>query len=188
MDLDGDVLNAFAGKGSKAASVHRLVERTEHNEFDLIAVGRALIGDPNWVMKIQAGAHATCRALMPPHWARSSDPNATLIEDDNRPFSNIGRLYLTSSGSRSDIRLSARFKVPERQVEPMRRVIGVEGVWKAGRFVSRSTVQRASVNLSRSNCHQTVRAPYTRKLRSKRAGGADPATDDEVAAAPVDAN
>ncbi|XAH21115.1 hypothetical protein AAFF27_13855 [Xylophilus sp. GW821-FHT01B05] len=36
--LDSNVLNAFAGKGSKAASVQRLVERMERSEFDLIAL------------------------------------------------------------------------------------------------------------------------------------------------------
>lgn len=51
--LDGDVLNAFAGKGSGMMSLKRLLERMERDEFDLIAVGRALISDPNWVAKIQ---------------------------------------------------------------------------------------------------------------------------------------
>lgn len=51
--LDGDVLNAFAGKGPGMTSLERLIERMERDEFDLIAVGRALISDPNWVAKIQ---------------------------------------------------------------------------------------------------------------------------------------
>ncbi|MGY4349034.1 2,4-dienoyl-CoA reductase-like NADH-dependent reductase (Old Yellow Enzyme family) [Bradyrhizobium sp. GM7.3] len=51
--LDGDVLNAFAGKGSGMMSLERLLKRMERDEFDLIAVGRALISDPNWVAKIQ---------------------------------------------------------------------------------------------------------------------------------------
>ncbi len=33
--------------------LERLVERMERDEFDLIAVGRALISDPNWVLKTQ---------------------------------------------------------------------------------------------------------------------------------------
>ncbi|MDR6537008.1 2,4-dienoyl-CoA reductase-like NADH-dependent reductase (Old Yellow Enzyme family) [Variovorax soli] len=61
--LDGDVLNAFAGKGSKAASVQRLVERMERDEFDLIAVGRALLGDPHWVSKIQSGDHKNLKGF-----------------------------------------------------------------------------------------------------------------------------
>jgi 2,4-dienoyl-CoA reductase-like NADH-dependent reductase (Old Yellow Enzyme family) len=46
-------LNAFAGKGSDTMGLDRLIERMERDEFDLIAVGRALISDPNWVAKIQ---------------------------------------------------------------------------------------------------------------------------------------
>ncbi|MDM0119993.1 hypothetical protein [Variovorax arabinosiphilus] len=61
--LDGDVLNAFAGKGSKAASVQRLVERMERNEFDLIAVGRALLGDPDWISKIQSGDYTNLKGF-----------------------------------------------------------------------------------------------------------------------------
>lgn len=61
--LDGDVLNASAGKGSKAASVQRLVERMERNEFDLIAVGRVLLGDPHWVSKIQSGDHTNLKGF-----------------------------------------------------------------------------------------------------------------------------
>jgi 2,4-dienoyl-CoA reductase-like NADH-dependent reductase (Old Yellow Enzyme family) len=51
--LDGDVLNAFAGKGSGVMSIERLVERMERDEFDLIAVGRALLSDPEWAAKIE---------------------------------------------------------------------------------------------------------------------------------------
>ena len=50
--LDGDVLNAFAGKGSGVMSIDRLVERMERDEFDLIAVGRVLLTDPQWTAKI----------------------------------------------------------------------------------------------------------------------------------------
>ncbi|WP_198084138.1 hypothetical protein [Variovorax sp. E3] len=61
--LDSDVLNAFAGNESKAASAQRVVERMERNEFDLIAVGRALLGDPHWASKIQSGGHANLKGF-----------------------------------------------------------------------------------------------------------------------------
>ncbi|MBX9956570.1 hypothetical protein H7T43_16865 [Peribacillus simplex] len=32
-----------------------LIERLEHEEFDLIAVGHALLADPDWVNKIRDG-------------------------------------------------------------------------------------------------------------------------------------
>jgi 2,4-dienoyl-CoA reductase-like NADH-dependent reductase (Old Yellow Enzyme family) len=53
--LDSDMITAFSGKGSKPASLDGLLRRMERNEFDLIAVGRALLGDPRWVAKIKAG-------------------------------------------------------------------------------------------------------------------------------------
>jgi 2,4-dienoyl-CoA reductase-like NADH-dependent reductase (Old Yellow Enzyme family) len=61
--LDGDVLNAFAGKGSSTMGLDRLIERMEREEFDLIAVGRALITDPNWVAKIQGSDQAAFKGF-----------------------------------------------------------------------------------------------------------------------------
>ncbi|MGH8158201.1 MAG: NADH:flavin oxidoreductase [Rhodanobacter sp.] len=61
--LDGDVADAFAGKGSKTMGLERLVERMERDEFDLIAVGRALISDPNWVARVQSNDHANLKGF-----------------------------------------------------------------------------------------------------------------------------
>jgi 2,4-dienoyl-CoA reductase-like NADH-dependent reductase (Old Yellow Enzyme family) len=61
--LDGDVLNAFQGKGSGTMSLNRLVERMERDEFDLIAVGRALISDPAWTAKVQRGEHESLKGF-----------------------------------------------------------------------------------------------------------------------------
>ncbi|PRX08362.1 UNVERIFIED_ORG: 2,4-dienoyl-CoA reductase-like NADH-dependent reductase (Old Yellow Enzyme family) [Martelella mediterranea] len=55
--LDGaDFLGSFGGQQTSvsAAGITRLVDRMEKNEFDLIAVGRALLRDPEWVKKIKA--------------------------------------------------------------------------------------------------------------------------------------
>ena len=43
--LSGDMLSTFSGEGSNPASLERLIERMERGEFDLIAVGRALLND-----------------------------------------------------------------------------------------------------------------------------------------------
>jgi len=61
--LDGDVMNAFAGKGSGTMSLDRLIERMEREEFDLVAVGRALISDPDWAAKIQGGNHESLKGF-----------------------------------------------------------------------------------------------------------------------------
>mgnify|MGYP003111164715 CR=1 FL=1 len=51
--LKGDFFGAFQGEGSEVASLDNLLERMERDEFDLIAVGRALIQDPHWVTKVK---------------------------------------------------------------------------------------------------------------------------------------
>jgi len=53
--LDGEFIAAFGGAGSKPASLDGLIERLERDEFDLVAVGRALLADPHWVEKIRDG-------------------------------------------------------------------------------------------------------------------------------------
>lgn len=53
--LSGDVMMAFRGEASTSVGLDRLVERMERGEFDLIAVGRALISDPNWALKVRSG-------------------------------------------------------------------------------------------------------------------------------------
>ncbi|MEH7830305.1 NADH:flavin oxidoreductase [Gemmobacter denitrificans] len=53
--LSGEFLAAFAGQGAEASPLDRLTARMERDEFDLIAVGRALISHPDWVQAVRAG-------------------------------------------------------------------------------------------------------------------------------------
>lgn len=53
--LDGDFFEAFQGKGAPAASLDELFERMDKGEFDLVAVGRALLQDPHWATKVKEG-------------------------------------------------------------------------------------------------------------------------------------
>lgn len=53
--LSGDFFGAFGGQGSGTAELDNLHARMERGEFDLIAVGRALLSDPQWVQKVRAG-------------------------------------------------------------------------------------------------------------------------------------
>lgn len=55
--LNKDLLTLFSGETSESADLSELAERMDRNEFDLIAVGRALITDPNWAAKVKSGAH-----------------------------------------------------------------------------------------------------------------------------------
>ena len=52
--LSHDFFSAFTGRSSTTAGLERLIERMECDEFDLIAVGRALISDPDWPNKVRA--------------------------------------------------------------------------------------------------------------------------------------
>lgn len=51
--LNDDFFGAFKGQGSDTRSVDDLLERLNAEEFDLVAVGRALLQDPNWANKIK---------------------------------------------------------------------------------------------------------------------------------------
>jgi 2,4-dienoyl-CoA reductase-like NADH-dependent reductase (Old Yellow Enzyme family) len=60
-----DFLGSFAGESTSRAGIERLITRMEKGEFDLVAVGRALIADPNWPRKIRAGEAETLRSFEP---------------------------------------------------------------------------------------------------------------------------
>ncbi|WP_316795850.1 NADH:flavin oxidoreductase [Pedobacter agri] len=51
--LSGDFFGAFAGQSSEPSSLDELVRRMDRGDFDLVAVGRPLLADPNWVEKIK---------------------------------------------------------------------------------------------------------------------------------------
>ncbi|MFD5436502.1 NADH:flavin oxidoreductase [Kitasatospora sp. NPDC058063] len=53
--LDGDFVRAFAGEGSPVRGIDNLLDRLERDEFDLVAVGRALLQDPQWAAKVLSG-------------------------------------------------------------------------------------------------------------------------------------
>jgi 2,4-dienoyl-CoA reductase-like NADH-dependent reductase (Old Yellow Enzyme family) len=56
--LDTDVMDNFFGKEAKStgeAGLQELLRRFNRREFDLISVGRSLIGDPEWVNKVRNG-------------------------------------------------------------------------------------------------------------------------------------
>ncbi|KAF0845360.1 NADH:flavin oxidoreductase [Nocardia caishijiensis] len=53
--LDGDFLHAFRGQGAELGSIDNLLERMERDEFDMVAIGRALLQDPEWASKVLAG-------------------------------------------------------------------------------------------------------------------------------------
>lgn len=53
--LEGDLVSAFRGEGSATRGIDDLLEALERDEFDLVAVGRALLQDPLWARKVLDG-------------------------------------------------------------------------------------------------------------------------------------
>lgn len=53
--LSSDFIGAFQGQDSGAASLDDVMERLERGEFDMVAIGRALLQDPEWASKVKAG-------------------------------------------------------------------------------------------------------------------------------------
>src|SRR3546814_4898810 len=46
--LTGEFVAAYGGESSRPASLDDLIRRLERGDFDLVAVGRALLQDPQW--------------------------------------------------------------------------------------------------------------------------------------------
>ena len=60
--LGADFTKSFGSPESTAVTgIDELLDRLERGEFDLVAVGRALIANPDWAAKVKAGALADLR-------------------------------------------------------------------------------------------------------------------------------
>ncbi len=64
--LSSDFFGAFSGHSSEHTDLSRLIARMERGEFDLIAVGRALLGDAAWAEKIHQGRTDELADFNPP--------------------------------------------------------------------------------------------------------------------------
>ncbi|RDS82261.1 12-oxophytodienoate reductase [Dyella monticola] len=53
--LSGDVYESLGGKSAQSQPLDGLLARLERDEFDLVAVGRALLQDPAWLEKVRKG-------------------------------------------------------------------------------------------------------------------------------------
>lgn len=53
--LDKEFISSFRGHDSETANIDELIVRLENDEFDLVAVGRALLMDAAWAAKIRDG-------------------------------------------------------------------------------------------------------------------------------------
>lgn len=53
--LSGEFISSFGGEVSQPASLDDLLRRLERGDFDLVAVGRALISNPHWGTQVRTG-------------------------------------------------------------------------------------------------------------------------------------
>jgi 2,4-dienoyl-CoA reductase-like NADH-dependent reductase (Old Yellow Enzyme family) len=63
--LTGDFIAAFQGESSQPSSLDELLRRFNRGDFDLVAVGRALLADADWAKKIREGRSAELRGFTP---------------------------------------------------------------------------------------------------------------------------
>jgi 2,4-dienoyl-CoA reductase-like NADH-dependent reductase (Old Yellow Enzyme family) len=61
--LTGDFIAAFGGEASKPSSLDELLRRFDRGDFDLVAVGRALLADADWAQKISEGRSSELRGF-----------------------------------------------------------------------------------------------------------------------------
>lgn len=63
--LSDDFIGAFRGQDAGSADIDRLLTRLDNREFDMVAVGRALLSDAYWLDKIKQGAFDELNGFKP---------------------------------------------------------------------------------------------------------------------------
>ena len=63
--MNSDFLGAFMGKAATPTGIDNLLERLARDEFSLVAVGRALLADPEWLGKLREGHSEDITAFTP---------------------------------------------------------------------------------------------------------------------------
>ncbi|MDR6197750.1 NADH:flavin oxidoreductase [Siphonobacter sp. SORGH_AS_0500] len=53
--LNSDFMGAFMGESSEPRSMDDLLHRMDRGDFDLVAIGRSLLSDPDWAKKVREG-------------------------------------------------------------------------------------------------------------------------------------
>jgi 2,4-dienoyl-CoA reductase-like NADH-dependent reductase (Old Yellow Enzyme family) len=55
VSLNSDFITSFRQGGAEVTGIDKLLEMMERGDFDMIAVGRSLIVNPDWANKVRAG-------------------------------------------------------------------------------------------------------------------------------------
>jgi 2,4-dienoyl-CoA reductase-like NADH-dependent reductase (Old Yellow Enzyme family) len=65
VSLNEDFIAAYRSKGAETAGIDRLLEMLARGDFDLVAIGRALIVNPDWPKRIREGQFERLQAYSP---------------------------------------------------------------------------------------------------------------------------
>jgi 2,4-dienoyl-CoA reductase-like NADH-dependent reductase (Old Yellow Enzyme family) len=65
VSLNEDFITAYRSKGAETASIDRLLEMLGRGDFDLVAIGRALIVNADWPNKVRAGQFDQLKSYTP---------------------------------------------------------------------------------------------------------------------------
>lgn len=82
--LQLDVMESFAGKQAPPEiekGIQELVSRMSLGEFDLVALGRSSISDPQWVRKIREGRYGEIRTFRKEHLGTQEFDNMPYVAD-----------------------------------------------------------------------------------------------------------
>lgn len=52
---NSDFVASLGGRSAEVASIDELLVRLAKNEFDLVAIGRALLANPDWPLQVRGG-------------------------------------------------------------------------------------------------------------------------------------
>jgi 2,4-dienoyl-CoA reductase-like NADH-dependent reductase (Old Yellow Enzyme family) len=87
--LDIDVMTTFLEKKDAKVviepALRELVRRFHTGEFDLVAVGRSAISDPDWVRKVQEGRYSDIRGFVKEDVLDGDDWDSEFMEEANAP-------------------------------------------------------------------------------------------------------
>ncbi len=85
--LDTDVMENFFGKEAQStgeAGLSELLRRFNNAEFDLVAVGRGHIGDPDWVKKVAQGQFSGIRLFTKKDLLGDLEIEGSFVEEAHR--------------------------------------------------------------------------------------------------------
>jgi 2,4-dienoyl-CoA reductase-like NADH-dependent reductase (Old Yellow Enzyme family) len=86
--LDTDVMTTLVAKKEAKQAVEptlrELVRRFDRGEFDLVAVGRSTISDPDWVRKVREGRYSEIRGFVKEDVLDGNEWDSEFMEEANR--------------------------------------------------------------------------------------------------------